>query len=840
MKIRFGGGRGGERSADRTPTAPTGRTRRRSDLRSTTTRTKTKTFRAALVLVVMTTMTTTMMANLFSSSCRRRNHRVVTVTTVMAFQPARSVRRISTRSSPIINSHHETRQRRSDFSSQQQLQRKRAAFSTVVYSSSSSVLSMMSSQNMNLSSLSSPSSSPRPSALYFSATALENSSAVTMRNIEFVQEAVLEALNELYDPVDIARGAALAKLENPKKKNKKKKKKNDDNQSGGDKEGETTEPKLSEEERNAILDQAAADARPFTIADTMVTLATKAEFGDYQVNAAMGLAKSLGINPRDCAAQIMEKIWPRLQDVMEEPEIAGPGFINLRYRKDYLTAAAKQMAKDASGRLGIPKSIKTQRILVDYSSPNIAKEMHVGHLRSTIIGDTLSNLLEFAGHDVVRLNHVGDWGTQFGMLVEHLRDEYPEALSLETSKDVDLGDLVELYKAAKKRFDVDADFKSRAREGVVKLQAGNEEEIAAWKALCAASRVEYQKIYDMLNIKGLMERGESFYNPYLNDVVEDLEKQDMAVESEGATVVFLDGYTNKDGSSLPMIVRKSDGGFNYATTDLAAIRQRVDMSRDDGGERADRVLYVTDAGQSQHFEMVFKAAKLADYVPEKSSLEHVPFGLVQGEDGKKFATRSGDTVKLKDLLNESVRIAGEDLRSRSENSDVSEEIIDQVSQIVGVGAVKYADLSMNRESNYRFSYDRMLSLNGNTAPYMLYAYARICGIVRKASAQENAEQIAWPEAADVIISDDAELELVRNLVRLPDILNEVERDLYPNRLCDYLFETSQKFNKFYESCSVNNAESSELKASRLTLCTATAATIRFLMTVLGIEVVERL
>jgi arginyl-tRNA synthetase len=238
--------------------------------------------------------------------------------------------------------------------------------------------------------------------------------------------------------------------------------------------------------------------------------------------------------------------------------------------------------------------------------------------------------------------------------------------------------------------------------------------------------------------------------------------------------------------------------------------------------------------------MVFKAAKLAGYVPDTSSLEHVPFGLVQGEDGKKFATRSGDTVKLKDLLNESVRIAGEDLRSRSENSDVDDEIIDRVAQIVGVGAVKYADLSMNRESNYRFSYDRMLSLNGNTAPYMLYAYARICGIVRKASSQENAEQIEWPEATDVIISDDAELELVRNLVRLPDILNEVERELYPNRLCDYLFETSQKFNKFYESCSVNNAETPELKASRLTLCTATAATIRLLMSILGIQVVERL
>jgi arginyl-tRNA synthetase len=289
-----------------------------------------------------------------------------------------------------------------------------------------------------------------------------------------------------------------------------------------------------------------------------------------------------------------------------------------------------------------------------------------------------------------------------------------------------------------------------------------------------------------------------------------------------------------------MLIRKSDGGFNYATTDLAAIRHRVEMTPEDGGECANRVLYVTDAGQSQHFDMVFAAAKLAGYVPENASLEHVPFGLVQGEDGKKFATRSGETVKLKDLLNEAVRIAGDDLRSRAENQDVDDATIDQVAKIVGIGAVKYADLSMNRESNYRFSYERMLSLNGNTAPYMIYSYARICGIIRKASGQEVAENIEWPEASEIVITDDSELELIRSLIRLPDVLNELERDLYPNRLCDFLFETSQKFNKFYESCSVNNAESPEIKASRLTLCTATAGTIRLVMSLLGIHVVERM
>jgi tRNA synthetases class I (R)/Arginyl tRNA synthetase N terminal domain len=372
-----------------------------------------------------------------------------------------------------------------------------------------------------------------PTVLRFSTTTPSSTSpSVSVKTMRYVQDAVLEALQELFDPAEVARGAALAKLEKPKKK--KKKKNQDDDQDNEE---------MSDAEKQAIADAAAEAAKPFSIADTMVTLATRADFGDYQVNAAMGLAKSLGMNPRECASKIVEKIRPKIEDCMEEPEIAGPGFVNLRFKPEYLTSVVEYMTSDPAGRLGLPKVANPQRIIVDYSSPNIAKEMHVGHLRSTIIGDTLSNLLSFSGHDVVRLNHVGDWGTQFGMLVEHLRDEYPAALSLETSQDVDLGDLVELYKAAKKRFDVDEDFKARAREGVVNLQAGNEEEIAAWQALCAASRVEYQKIYDMLGIKGLEERGESFYNPYLDGVVKDLEKKGLAVESEGATAVFVEGVS---------------------------------------------------------------------------------------------------------------------------------------------------------------------------------------------------------------------------------------------------------------------------------------------------------
>ncbi|CAB9498736.1 Arginine--tRNA ligase [Seminavis robusta] len=688
--------------------------------------------------------------------------------------------------------------------------------------------------------------SSKQSRLFLSTTTSEkvsssSSSHVSLYGIDWVRTAVVKSLNDLFDPKEVARGNALAKLNKPKKKKKKKKKQQPEEDE--QQQPQPEEPTMSKEEKNAIVDAAVAAAKPFSYEDVMVTPATRDDFGDYQCNAAMGLAKAVGMNPRECATKIVERLRPDIQDIMEEPEIAGPGFINLRFKQEYLAAAARAMAQDAQGKLAIPPTSNQKKIVVDYSSPNIAKEMHVGHLRSTIIGDTLCNLLDFCGHDVVRLNHVGDWGTQFGMLVEHLRDEYPAALNKETSQDVDLGDLVMLYKAAKKRFDEDEDFKTRAREGVVKLQAGNAEEIAAWESLCAASRVEYQKIYDVLNIKGLEERGESFYNPLLSGVVEDLEKQELAVESNGAKVVYLEGYEARDGSPLPILVQKSDGGFNYATTDLAAIRQRTTIAASEGGEEADRVLYVTDSGQAQHFDMVFQAARKASFIPDSVSLEHVPFGLVQGEDGKKFATRSGDTVKLKDLLNEAVRIAGDDLKSRNEDSSDAAfaERIDRVATIVGIAAVKYADLSMNRESNYRFSYERMLSLNGNTAPYMLYAYARICGIIRKASGQEGSDgDFEWPEASDVIISHDTELELIRNLVKLPDLINDVEQSLYPHKLCEYLFQTSQKFNQFYGACSVNNADTPELKASRLTLCTATAGTIRLILNLLGIQTVERL
>lgn len=650
--------------------------------------------------------------------------------------------------------------------------------------------------------------SRRPSWELFSATADKPSTQPSsLKGIEYLKEHILDILNEIADPKEVARQTAMAKIAKKKKKKK----------------------EITADEEAAFIEEAVQNAPDtFTLSDTAVTTATRAEFGDYQCNAALALGG------RKVAEQIIERID---LDIFEEPTMAGPGFINFRLTDGYLEQAVRAMACDLD-RLGMAKTTHPQRIVVDFSSPNIAKEMHVGHLRSTIIGDTLCNVLEFLGHSVVRLNHVGDWGTQFGMLVEHLRDNYPEALDPTQTDTVNLGDLVELYKAAKKRFDVDKDFKVRAREGVVKLQAGDPEARAAWQALCAASRVEFETIYEYLNVENLEERGESFYNPFLNDVVTDLESLGLAVESEGATAVFLDGYSNRDGTPLPLLVKKSDGGFNYATTDLAAIRQRTTL---DDGEHADRVLYVTDAGQAQHFRMVFEAAKKAGFVSSSSSLEHVPFGLVQGADGKKFATRSGDTVKLKDLLNEAIKIAGDDLKSRSPDSQELQERVDAVARTVGIGAVKYADLSLNRESNYKFSYERMLSLNGNTAPYMLYAHARICGIVRKATGQDDSTPIVWPKVADtILIEEDAERELIRTLAKFPDIMHDVERYLYPSRICDYLFDCSQKFNQFYEKCSVNNAGSEELKASRLSICTATAATLRRLLHLLGIETVEKL
>ncbi|MFL2513633.1 MAG: arginine--tRNA ligase [Synechococcus sp.] len=563
--------------------------------------------------------------------------------------------------------------------------------------------------------------------------------------------------------------------------------------------------------------------------DPQLAPASKPEFGDFQANGALPLAKPLKQAPRQIAGAIVEALQadPAFTALCLEPQIAGPGFINLTIRPECL--AAEVSARLGDPRLGVPAVQNDAAVVVDFSSPNIAKEMHVGHLRSTIIGDSLARVLEFRGHRVLRLNHVGDWGTQFGMLITHLKQVAPETLN--TADAVDLGDLVAFYREAKKRFDDDDAFQTTSREEVVKLQGGDPVSLKAWGLLCDQSRREFQKIYDRLDIR-LSERGESFYNPYLAPVLSGLKEAGLLVTDDGAECVFLEGVNGKDGKPLPVIVRKSDGGFNYATTDLAAIRYRFAPASDGDGAR--RVIYVTDAGQANHFAGVFQVAKRANWIPEDGRLEHVPFGLVQGEDGKKLKTRSGDTVRLRDLLDEAVERAEADLRRRleEEGREEDESFVEHVAGTVGLAAVKYADLSQNRITNYQFSFDRMLALQGNTAPYLLYAVVRIAGIARKGGDLEA-------EAGMLQFSEPQEWALVRELLKFDAVIAEVEEELLPNRLCSYLFELSQVFNRFYDQVPVLKAEGKSL-SSRLALCRLTADTLKSGLGLLGIATLERM
>ncbi|MEW6495678.1 MAG: arginine--tRNA ligase [Cyanobacteriota bacterium] len=557
--------------------------------------------------------------------------------------------------------------------------------------------------------------------------------------------------------------------------------------------------------------------------DPMVVPASNPKFGDYQSNVSLSLAKPLGQPPRAIAETIVKYL--NVTEICQKPTIAGPGFINLTLKPEYLEAQLNAIQVDP--RLGVTPAKQPQRVIVDFSSPNIAKEMHVGHLRSTIIGDCIARILESWGHDVLRLNHVGDWGTQFGMLITYLREAYPAALT--TADALELGDLVSFYRRAKQRFDTDEEFRDTSRQEVVKLQAGAEDSRRAWQLLCEQSRREFQTIYDWLNID-LTERGESFYNPLLPTVVEDLDQLGLLKEDEGAKCVFLEGFTNKEGKPLPLIVQKSDGGYNYATTDLAALRYRIQQ---DGAER---IIYVTDAGQANHFAQVFQVARRAGWLNADVEVVHVPFGLVLGEDGKKLKTRSGETVRLRDLLDEAIARSRADLEARltAENREETEEFKAHVAQVVGISAVKYADLSQNRNSNYVFSFDKMLSLQGNTAPYMLYAYARIQSISRKGD-------IDFENLADtkILLEQDAELALGKHLLQLSEVLKAVEEDLLPNRLCDYLYELSRKFNQFYEQCAVLQSEEPQ-RASRLMLCNLTAQTLKLGLSFLGILVLERM
>ena len=562
----------------------------------------------------------------------------------------------------------------------------------------------------------------------------------------------------------------------------------------------------------------------FAAADPLVTPATDPRFGHYQCNAAMGLAKRLGRKPRDIAAEIIARL--KLDDLCSPPEIAGAGFINLRLTPEAITDALRDKLFD--DRLGVAEAEPCERVVVDFSSPNIAKDLHVGHLRSTIIGDSLARVFEFLGHTVLRRNHVGDWGTQFGMLIAQLKELHPEALRPDSQ--INLIDIVKFYRQAKERFDNDPEFKERARAEVVKLQAGEAEARQGWQTLCDASRLQFEEIYSILDIK-IEEKGESFYNPFIPEMLEELRAKGMIVESDGAQCIFPEALGGQTEDALPLIVVKRDGGYNYDTTDMATIRYRAFE------EGANRILYVTDAGQALHFQLVFAAAAQAGWL-ENTRPVHVPFGMVLGSDNKKFKTRSGDTVGLRLLLDEAVERARAIVDEK--NPELCEAGRAQVARTIGIGAVKYADLSQNRISDFVFSFDKMLSLTGNTAPYLIYAYVRICSLARKAgenAANAPAQETSRSGPALELLETPEELELGQMLLRLPEAIDSVANELLPNRLTDYLFELSQVFSRFYTN---NRVLGDPREATRLALCDVTARTLKLGLGLLGIGVIAEM
>lgn len=558
--------------------------------------------------------------------------------------------------------------------------------------------------------------------------------------------------------------------------------------------------------------------------DIEIAQSTQEKFGHYQCNSAMKLSKVLGAKPRDIAEGLIAHLDKTDVDgklVIQKLDVAGPGFINITLDPAFLSKYATSMF--LSPRFGIDLPKQPQHIVIDFSGPNTAKEMHVGHLRSTIIGDCIAHLFEFLGHDVLRLNHIGDWGTAFGMLITYMKANCPEVLSGEAS--TDLTHLVAWYKASKQQFDASPEFKKAAQLEVVALQGGDEKALKAWKIICDISRKAYQEIYDLLDIK-IIERGESFYNPFLADTVADLEKKGLVTISDGAKCIFLEGFQNREGDTLPLMVQKSDGGYNYDTTDMAAIRHRIEK------EKADRIIIVTDAGQAQHFRMVFAAAEKAGYLDlKKVRVDHVPFGLVLGADGKKFKTRSGDTERLVDLINAAVEHANKILEERS--PEMPKEERDILAKTLGISAIKYADLSCHRVGDYTFSYDRMLRFEGNTAAFIMYAYVRVSGIKRKVKG--SAEILA--NTREITLEHPSEIALGMHLAQFGEALEQLSDDLLPNRLTDYLYTLAEKFNAFFRDCRV---EGSQEQNSRLLLCELSALVMKQGMEILGLRTAERM
>lgn len=554
--------------------------------------------------------------------------------------------------------------------------------------------------------------------------------------------------------------------------------------------------------------------------DPIVRWSTKPEFGDIQINTAMGLAKSIGSNPRQVATQIVGNIeLGALCD--EEPEIAGPGFINLTLSNRAIEKYANELA--VCQHNGVHKVPDPKRIVVDYGGANIAKEMHIGHLRSTVIGDSINRVLSFLGHTTIKQDHLGDWGTQFGMLVEFLSEDskIPEILP-------DLSDLDTFYKQAQTKFKEDEGFAKKARARVALLQGGDKDSLRAWHHIYDETMKHVLQIYSRLGVLLTSDdsRGESFYNDMLPEVCESLQNKGIAVESDGALVVYKDDVLDRDGNPFGLIIKKSDGGYGYATTDIAALKYAAES------DKADRVVYVVDARQSQHFEIVFDTTDRAGWI-KNTTPEHAAFGTVLGKDNKPFKTRSGDSVKLAALLDEATSRATTLIEARENDFTINE--IDQLAKAVGIGAIKYADLSNNRIKDYVFDWDRMLAFEGNTAPYLQYAIARINSLIRKSEIDQ-----ASLASVDVIVRSDFERKLVIELSKFGEVLHDVEQNLEPHRLCTYLFDLAQIFTSFYENCPVLKEENEDIRNSRLALCLLSAKTLSCGLDLLGIQSPERL
>lgn len=541
--------------------------------------------------------------------------------------------------------------------------------------------------------------------------------------------------------------------------------------------------------------------------------AKNADFGDFQINGVMGAAKASKQNPRELAQKVVEALVD--SRLFASAEVAGPGFINLRLAPEFLAAQLNQNSAD--DRLGVATVNPVQTVVIDYSSPNLAKEMHVGHLRSSIIGDSLARILSHLGHKVVRQNHVGDWGTQFGMLVAYLVEQQKD------NAEFQLSDLEQFYRAAKVRFDEDAAFADTAREFVVKLQSGDETVLALWRQFVDISLSHAEEVYSKLGL--LLTRddvaGESQYNDDLQNVVDDLQAQGLAVDDEGAKVVFLEEFKNKEGEPAAFIIQKQGGGFLYASTDLACMRYRVTQLK------ADRLLYVVDTRQDLHFKQLFTTSRKANYLPENVAAEFIGFGTMMGKDNKPFKTRSGDTVKLADLLAEAVERAATLVREK--NPDLSQEESEKIAQTVGIGAVKYADLSKNRSSDYVFDWDTMLSFEGNTAPYLQYAYTRVQSVFRRAG--------AWDATKPIILTENAEKQLALELLKFEDVLENAAQNSYPHYLANYLYQLATLFSRFYEACPILKAEGN-VRDGRLKLADLTAKTLKTGLALLGIETLE--